>query len=63
MYLWKPALCTLSTGYTLVIHSQGLYLTLRRCQDMAKVASPAAARFPQGVQALLEEGLALRDRL
>ena len=35
---------------------------LRRCQDMAKVASPAAARFPQRVQALLEEGLALRDR-
>jgi transposase len=35
---------------------------LRRCQDMAKVASPAAARFPLRVQALLEEGLALRDR-
>jgi hypothetical protein len=35
MYLWKPAVCTLSTGYTLVIlHSQGLCLTLRRCQDM-----------------------------
>ena len=35
---------------------------LRRCQDMAKVASPAATRFPLRVQALLEEGLALRDR-
>src|ERR1700690_927125 len=35
---------------------------LRRCQDMAKIASAAAARFPLRVQALLEEGLALRDR-
>jgi transposase len=35
---------------------------LRRCEDMAKVASPGAARFPLRVQALLEEGLALRDR-
>jgi transposase len=35
---------------------------IRRCQDMAKVASPAAARFPLQVKALLEEGLALRDR-
>src|SRR5260370_17084433 len=29
---------------------------------MAKVASPAVARFPLRVRALLEEGLALRDR-
>jgi transposase len=35
---------------------------LRRCEDMAKLASAAAARFPLRVQALLEEGLALRDR-
>jgi len=35
---------------------------LRRCQDMAQVASPGAARFPLRVKALLEEGLALRDR-
>ncbi|HXP17738.1 MAG TPA: IS66 family transposase [Terriglobales bacterium] len=35
---------------------------IRRCEDMAKVASPAAARFPLRVKALLEEGLALRDR-
>ena len=33
-----------------------------RFEAMAKVASPAAARFPLRVQALLEEGLALRDR-
>jgi transposase len=35
---------------------------IRRCEDMAKVASPAAARFPLRVKALLEQGLALRDR-
>ncbi len=35
---------------------------LRRCADMAEVASPTAARFPLRVKALLEEGLALRDR-
>jgi transposase len=35
---------------------------IRRCEDMAKLASPAAARFPLRVKALLEEGLALRDR-
>jgi transposase len=35
---------------------------IRRCEDMAKVASPTAARFPLRVKALLEEGLALRDR-
>jgi transposase len=35
---------------------------LRRCEDMIRVASPVAARFPREVQALLEKGLALRDR-
>ena len=35
---------------------------LHRCKDMAQVASSAAARFPLQVQALLETGLALRDR-
>jgi transposase len=30
--------------------------------DMVEVASPAAARFPLQVEALLEKGLALRDR-
>jgi transposase len=35
---------------------------IRRCEEMAKVASPSAARFPLRVKALLEEGLALRDR-
>jgi transposase len=35
---------------------------IRRCRDMAEVATPAAARFPLAVQQLLEQGLALRDR-
>src|SRR2546425_354735 len=35
---------------------------IRRCRDMAAVATPAAARFPRRVKAVLEEGLALRDR-
>ena len=35
---------------------------IRRCRDMAAVATPVAARFPLRVKALLEEGLALRDR-
>jgi transposase len=35
---------------------------IRRCRDLAEVATPAAACFPLAVQQLLEEGLALRDR-
>lgn len=35
---------------------------IRRCRDMAAVASPAAAHFPLAVKQLLEQGLALRDR-
>src|SRR5438876_749032 len=35
---------------------------IRRCRDMAEVATPAAARFPLAVQKLLEQGLRLRDR-
>jgi transposase len=35
---------------------------IRRCRDLVAVATPAAARFPRKVKALLEEGLALRDR-
>src|SRR5258707_127541 len=33
-----------------------------RCRNMAAVASAAAAHFPLGVKALLEEALSLRDR-
>ena len=35
---------------------------IRRCRDLAAVASDAAAGFPLAVKQLLEEGLALRDR-
>ena len=35
---------------------------IRRCRDMAAVATPSSARFPLAVQQMLEEGLALRDR-
>lgn len=43
-------------------HQSCNFHLLHRCEDMAKVASAAAARFPLRVKALLEEGLALRDR-
>jgi transposase len=35
---------------------------IRRCRDLAAVATPSAARFPLAVKQLLEEGLGLRDR-
>jgi transposase len=43
-------------------HQSCIAHLLRRCRDMAAVASAAAARFPLQVKALLEKGLALRDR-
>ena len=43
-------------------HQSCISHLLRRCRDMAVVSSPAAAHFPLQVQALLEKGLALRDR-
>jgi transposase len=43
-------------------HQSCLAHLIRRCRDMAAVATPIAARFPLRVKALLEEGLALRDR-
>lgn len=35
---------------------------IRRCRDLAEVATPSVARFPLAVKQVLEEGLALRDR-
>lgn len=35
---------------------------IRRCRDLAAVATPSAALFPLAVKQLFEEGLALRDR-
>jgi len=35
---------------------------IRRCRDLAEVATPSASRFPLAVKQVLEQGLALRDR-
>jgi len=43
-------------------HQSCLQHLLRRCEDLIKIASPAAARFPLKVQAVLQQALALRDR-
>jgi transposase len=43
-------------------HQSCLSHLLRRCEDMIKIASPAATRFPLQVQAVLQQALALRDR-
>src|SRR5436853_4204733 len=43
-------------------HQSCISHLLRRCRDMAAVSTPAAARFPHQVKAILEKGLALRDR-
>jgi transposase len=43
-------------------HQSCISHLVRRCRDLAEVSTPAAARFPLQVQAILEKGLALRDR-
>jgi transposase len=43
-------------------HQTCLSHLIRRCEDLIKVASPSAARFPLAVMQLLRKGLALRDR-
>jgi len=43
-------------------HQSCLRHLLRRCENLIQIASPAAARFPLRVQAVLQQGLALRDR-
>jgi len=43
-------------------HQSCLRHLLRRCEEMIPMASPAAARFPLQVQAVLQQALALRDR-
>jgi hypothetical protein len=43
-------------------HQSCLQHLLRRCEDLIKIASPAAASFPRKVQAVLQQALALRDR-
>lgn len=43
-------------------HQTCLSHLIRRCEDLVKVASPAAARFPLAVMQLLRQGIRLRDR-
>jgi transposase len=43
-------------------HQTCLSHLIRRCEDLIKVASPSAARFPLAVMQLLHKSLALRDR-
>jgi transposase len=43
-------------------HQSCISHLLRRCRDMAEMSTPAAACFPLQVKAILEKGLALRDR-
>jgi transposase len=43
-------------------HQTCLSHLIRRCEDLIKVASSSAARFPLAVMQLLRQGLALRDR-
>jgi transposase len=43
-------------------HQSCISHLIRRCRDRLEVCSPAAAHFPRAVKAILEKGLALRDR-
>src|SRR6266436_4446421 len=54
---WKVYYSFLRAG-----HQSCISHLLRRCRDMAEMSTPAAARFPLQVKAILEKGLALRDR-
>src|SRR6516225_3721309 len=54
---WKSYYKFLRAG-----HQSCLRHLLRRCEDLIKIASPAAARFPLQVQAVLQQALALGDR-
>lgn len=54
---WKPYY-----RFTRAYHQTCLSHLIRRCEDLIKIASPSAARFPMAVLQLLYKGLALRDR-
>jgi transposase len=54
---WKSYYKFLRAG-----HQSCLRHLLRRCEDLIKIASSAATRFPLRVQAVLQQALALRDR-
>jgi len=48
--------------FTRAYHQTCLSHLIRRCEDMIKIASSSAARFPLAVMELLRKGLTLRDR-
>jgi len=48
--------------FQLAFHQSCLAHLLKRCREMACVASPAALAFPRAVEDLLETSLELRDR-
>jgi len=48
--------------FQFAFHQSCLAHLLKRCREMAKIASPAARAFPQTVEHLLESTLELRDR-
>lgn len=48
--------------FVAAFHQSCLRHLLTRCQEMARIASPAAATFPWAVQDVLQTSLQLRDR-
>src|SRR6202521_1416302 len=48
--------------FPLAFHQSCLAHLLKRCREMAQIASPAAASFPLAVRDLLQTSLELRDR-
>ena len=48
--------------FALAFHQSCLAHLLKRCREMAQIASPAAQAFPRAVEHLLQTGLELRDR-
>lgn len=48
--------------FRFAFHQSCLAHLLKRCREMAQIASPSALAFPQAVENLLETSLQLRDR-
>jgi transposase len=48
--------------FRFAFHQSCLAHLLKRCREMAQIASPAARAFPRAVERLLQSGLELRDR-
>src|ERR1700747_1521294 len=48
--------------FQFAFHQSCLAHLLKRCREMAHIASPTALAFPRDVEDLLETSLALRDR-